>query len=610
VRRLGGRDGGDHRDAAHCAGEEAAPLRVNLPAKLLRTAEADRTIMLPVARLPAVALVEATLNRRSFLIGASSLVALSSIRSASAEGPATGIPGGSLPPGATAWRVDELPAVNQMRETILAVLEAKRIEYPGQSGWVQAFWAGDAYHGVFARDLATIGPMARFLFSPGHLRSGVEEFLHLQTPSGPEMGALPGVFYPGGGHDKATATSDEDLSVIHLAYLAYRHEAGAVWLRKAVNGASVIQRLNWAMEYLLRTRADARSGLITRANTTDWGDVKAEGGLNPTDRAPGDPAVLSIYDQALLFRGLLELAEMNDGAGLPAVAAEWRGRALAVRTTVNDLFWQPQRGFYRARIPLDATPRGYDEDAILGIGNVEVVRAGLADAEQARLIFINFERARLEARSPKVGIVNWPPYPEGVFASMLPGEYQNGGIWDWWGGRQIEAEFEAGQAALAYQHLAALAADWAHRPGEVWEWQELWTLRPRGSARYSGAAAVVGSAIVAGLFGIEMTREGYRISPRLAGRSGAVVADQPGTGRTFQLELGGLADGQILLRYRTTYAVPGEMRYLLPPGHSFVAAALDGQPLTARLEVVGDDRYVAFPIPGGAHQVQIRVVEA
>jgi hypothetical protein len=206
--------------------------------------------------------------------------------------------------------------------------------------------------------------------------------------------------------------------------------------------------------------------------------------------------------------------------------------------------------------------------------------------------------------------VNWPPYPEGVFADMLPGEYQNGGIWDWWGGRQIEAEFEAGQATLAYQHLVALAADWARRPGEVWEWQELWSRRPRGSTRYTGAAAVVGSAIVSGLFGVEMTRDSYRISPRLAGRSGAIVADQPGTGRVFQLELGGLADDQILLRYRTTYPFPGELRYLLPPGRSFVEGVLDGRPLTARIEVVGDDQYVAFPIPGGAHEVALRLAEA
>lgn len=537
-------------------------------------------------------------------------MALSPFRAAAAEGPATGIPGGTLPPVATAWRVDELPELNALRETILSVLEAKRIEYPGLSGWIQAFWAGDAYHGVFARDLATIGPMARFVFTPGHLRSGVEEFLFLQAPNGPEMGAVPGVFYPGGGHDKATATSDEDLSVIHLAYLAYRHEAGPSWLRKGINGGSVIQRLNLAMEYLFRTRADGHTGLITRANTTDWGDVKAAGGPNPTDRMPSDPVILSIYDQSLLFRCLLELAAMNDSAGLPAVAAEWRGRAMAVRTTVNELFWQPQRGFYRARIHLTAPPRGYDEDAVLGIGNVEAVRAGLADAEQARLIFTNFERARLAARSPKVGIVNWPPYPEGVFADMLPGEYQNGGIWDWWGGRQIEAEFEAGQAALAYEHLVALAEDWARRPGEVWEWQELWSHRPRGSTRYTGAAAVVGSAIISGLFGIEMTRDSYRISPRLAGRSGAIIADQPGTGRVFHLELGGLHNDQVRLRYRTTYAITGEMRYLLPPGHRFSVATLDGQPLSARVEVVGDDRYVTFPIPGGVHEIDLRLADA
>ncbi|MCL6647912.1 MAG: hypothetical protein K6U89_06225 [Chloroflexi bacterium] len=508
----------------------------------------------------------------------------------------------------TAWRVDEFPALGALRETVLSVLEANRIEYPGLSGYVQTFWAGDAYHGVFARDLGTIGPFARFVYPGEYLRSTVEEFLIQQTASGPEAGALPGVFYPGGGNDKATATSDEDLSVIHLAYLAYRHDGGVGWLRRTVEGLPIIRRLNWAMEFLYRTRVEASTQLLTRAETTDWGDVKAAGGEHPTDRLPGDPVVFSLYDQALLFRGLLELGELAEATGLSSIAADWRGRAFALRATVNRLFWQPQRGFYRARLFPVLTEQGYDEDAILSVGNVEAVRAGLADAEQARLIFANFERARLAARSPKVGIVNWPPYPEGVFATMLPGEYQNGGIWDWWAGRQIEAEFQAGQSSLAYQHLVALAEDWAQRPGEVWEWQELWSRQPRGSSRYTGAAAVVGSAIVSGLFGIEMTREGFRLSPRLAGRSGAIIAEQPGTGRVVQLELGGLDQDTIQVRYRTSSVGTGELRYLLPPGLGARLVLLDDQPLAARTETVGDDQYVVVPIPGGAHTVTFRLL--
>ncbi|MCS7002587.1 MAG: hypothetical protein NZ518_07055, partial [Dehalococcoidia bacterium] len=347
----------------------------------------------------------------------------------------------AIPP-VTQWRLDDMPHLGPMRFSIVQTLDANRIEYWGRTGVIEAFWAGDAYHGVFARDMATVAPFARYLYRPTAIRTAVEEYGYFQYAGGPYAGLFPGVVHPGGPIDKATATSDEDTSVIHLAYVAYKHDAGPRWLRSTVNGQTVIARLNTAMQALFAWRGDPRTGLIWRANTTDWGDVKLHGGEHVTDYLPGEGSVMTIYDQALLFRALMELAEMNDAAMLPAVAAEWRRRAAVVRDNANALFWLPERGYYRARVLVTQAPfPGFDEDTVLGAGNIEAVRAGLADVEQARLIFRNFERARLEARSPKVGMVAWPPYPERMFVNYLPGEYQNGGVWDWWGGRQIEAEF-------------------------------------------------------------------------------------------------------------------------------------------------------------------------
>lgn len=516
---------------------------------------------------------------------------------------------GDAPGSLTYWRVDEIPQLGNMHESIATTLLANRIEYPGKSGNVEAFWAGDAYHGVFSRDMATIAPFARYMFTPNHARTPAEEFLYLQSNNPIDAGALPGVFTPGAGNDKATVTSDEDFSVIHLAYTFFQNDGGSQWLQRNIGGQSVIQRLNGSMDYVWRNRTDPASGLIKRGNTTDWGDVKLDGGPNPTDMAPGDAWYLTVYDQAHAFGALLELAAMNDAAGRPDISAELRGRASAVRDRTNAIMWQSQRGFYRPRVAVGGQGVAVNDDAVLGAGNIEAVRFGLADVEQARLIFQVFERAKAAAGAQKVGLVAWPPYPEGTAGGMMPGEYQNGGIWDWWGGRQIETEFKAGQSQLAYKHLVGLAQEWATRPGEVWEWQELWSGKVRGSSRYTGAAATVGNAIVEGLFGIDLGRDGFTLTPRLAGRSGAIFAQHPGTGRQMQLELGGIIDGTVLVRYGTTYLGSGTLRYLLPADKRSIQLTIDGLPVPSGEETIGDDRYLVATVPGGSHQLTIRVVD-
>ena len=83
---------------------------------------------------------------------------------------------------------------------------------------------------------------------------------------------------------------------------------------------------------------------------------------------------------------------------------------------------------------------------MVSIANAVAVYTGLADTSERGPIFRALEAARLAAGAAKPGLSLYPPYPPGFFdyPQMSPGQYQNGAVWDWWGGIQISAELLEG----------------------------------------------------------------------------------------------------------------------------------------------------------------------
>src|SRR5439155_22554338 len=268
------------------------------------------------------------------------------------------------------WELEGHPELAALAPTIRAILERNHARYPGPNGAVEGYDAGPSYGDwntpllpdlIFARDLATILPLARFYAGDATLQSGVEEFLRLQYTDATSSadgdlglpvgaGALSGTIAPSFAVDKATATSDEEPSVILAALVAYRAGGGAPWLLDEVDGLAVVDRLDLAMEWLLAHRLDERVGLIERGHTTDWGDLTMGASPQPTDVGPGDAWTYSVYDQAIGVAALEGLVEMNLAAGQDDRAAAYRERAAAIRAAADALLWQPQRGYYRLRL--------------------------------------------------------------------------------------------------------------------------------------------------------------------------------------------------------------------------------------------------------------------
>lgn len=535
------------------------------------------------------------------------------------------IPGPNTQP--TAWRLEGNDALNNMRQSIDGTFKAVEAREMGLTGQFVGFRPGALYAHIYARDSATIAPTAQYFYEMPWLTRPVEEFLALQydgTPGDPEdarwrtpgqLGAVSGTV---GGNEIAGAkmlvVSDEESSVITMAYIAVKAGAGPEWLKQQQAGKPRIQRLNEAMDWLFAKRFDQSVRLIKRGNTTDWGDVAVGVGHSSGEYAK-EPAewTASIYDQAWAYRALQQLAEMNTLVGQGDIAEHQRVRARLLRQSSAERLWQADRGYFRTRILLPPLMAEFDEDRIVSVANGIAVYAGLADPSEIKPIFSNLERARIEAKAPKPGLTLWPAYPLGFFdyPQMTPGRYQNGAVWDWWGGMQISGEFWAGHSALGRKHLELVAQDWAREPGEIYEWQETGTGKNLGSAAYTGAAASMGEAIISGLYGVELNPDRWAISARLGAQSGGIHVFHPPSGCTLDYWQTYAGD-RMALEWETTHPNPGELRVVLPDNVKVDSALLDQKPVRMRLEAVGDDKFAVLPdkAPPGKHRLELRLVEA
>jgi Bacterial alpha-L-rhamnosidase 6 hairpin glycosidase domain len=512
------------------------------------------------------------------------------------------------------WELDGMPELAGMEPTVRSVLTEDHIQFRAIDGQaIDGFFPGATYvstnsagglmFNLYVRDTATILPMARYYFGPSAMRSSVEAFLRLQY----QDGAISATVGPELKVDKASVTSDEETSLVLAAFAAYRATGDAGWLTKDVAGQALLDRLARAMNWLLTTHLDPGTGLIKRGHTTDWGDVKWETDGDASHMQPGDQWTVSIYDQAIAFAALQALASMDDAAGRQADAQRWRARAQQLQAQANAVLWQdgPDRGFYRihAHLAPDTIKHTFDEGTIVAIGNAAAVYYGLADGNQVPRILDALERARLAARAPKVGLSLDPPYVGWLTGQMAPRIYQNGALWDWWAGRQITGEFEAGYQTRARTHLFELARDWAAHPGIVHEWDSPWLERAGPEPRYAGAAAVVGQAIVEGLYGVDFVGRDVHLSPRLGERSGKVRVYEPAT------------DLYVAYRYQWTPSrvtlvygsnSPTALSVRLPvPWLDRTLVRLDGQDHPAKPEKTGEDSDLFLVVPSGTHRIDL-----
>jgi hypothetical protein len=523
----------------------------------------------------------------------------------------------------TSWILPGLPYLSDTAAYIPHNLSQGEAVFALADATIHGFRPGKDYLEMYARDIAWGMETTQYYYPDEYLREPIEAFLRRQytqatvsadgdfdVPAGP--GALGGIITPEGDVDKQTITSDEETSLIHAAYLYYSIANNVAWLQSAVGDQAVIQRLNLAADWLYSHRFDAELGLFWRGHTVDWGDVKFEKGTPYTDFDPQqDHRTASIYDQALAYMALSELAEMNAAVGDAARAGEWQARARALKERTNARLWQADKGFYLTHLHITPLEHDFDESAMVSISNALAIYAGLTDFDQSQAILDNLERVRMEAGADKPGLSIYPYYPNRWpdlffdYLGMGYGNYQNGGVWDWWGGVQIQTELLKGFADQGTEHLLQVANDWHKHPGNIIEWQS--TTDPehqQGSDYYSAAAGTVGHAIIEGLFGIQLGSQGLLLQPRLGLNDAFVRVYQPATDRYAAYRYDWDQD-VIRIDYGTNAAPPVAIKVLTSRPEQILGVSLDDQAMAFSIERVGNDAYIALSGPSGQHSLQI-----
>ncbi len=565
----------------------------------------------PAPRRPSWARPLTGIGRRRFL----SLVGATGAWLTATAGSALAAPtGGAEAPdepsdaSRTTWWINDAPSIDGMAPRIRDTLAATARELPWHGRTVKGNSAGALYAPIFVRDMATIQPILPYYLPPDFMHTPVEGFLASQDRFGISNGAVAATLNAQGSVDKATVVSDEETSAVHAAYAYYRAFGGADWLRSDVDGRQVIDRLGDALGYLWTNRRWSDGSLLYRGHTTDWGDVKRRAGAEPTDLETGDGLTISPFDQAWHFRALHDYASMLDALGRTSEAESQRARAAQVQAETHELLWQASRGHYRVHAHATDWTDPFDEDAVIPISSVLSIYAGIASPQQVIPIFEATARAETDAGTNRAGLTLSPPYPDDFFQSrrMAGGEYQNGAVWDWWGGLQIVSEFEHGQAERAIAHLDAVARAWESVNG-VHEWFHIPSQSGQGSTQFAGAAATMAQAVIRGLFGLDVSTDAYRVTSRLGGYSGGLRAVRPGGGRIDVVQ--SAYPAFMFLDIRAETGNVGRVAIRVPRGWDNIIVFVDGRVTPATRWASGVDDYVGtWSIGSGTHSIIVAKV--
>ena len=532
--------------------------------------------------------------------------------------------------GEVSFRLSD-PALQALTRHLAPTLEANRKQLRGRTGPVRGFGAGALYPQVWLRDSATLIPLARYLYAREHLDSWLVEHLAHQREDGAlrdwiaagepsafraDAPAVEEVYRDGAlviSADRNTTEADQETSAVEAAHQAFRISGDRAWLRRPVAGRPLVDRLDAALSFLRRKRFSRRYGLVTNAFTADWGDVSPMyGDQRAIYLDERTPLVVGLYTNALFYRAAGDLQELLEAAGRPARARFWRDEARRVRASVNRHLWQEARGFYRVHL-LETVPSGWappdDADTFALGGNAVAVLHGIADAAQSARIFAVAEERQRRYRVSTVAGTLLPPYPSGFFRHPIlrePYTYQNGGQWDWFGGRLVLAEFERGHSVAARRQLGEIAARVA-RSGGLREWATR-EGAGRGSAAYAGSAGALGAALIGGLFGVDLAGGRLTLTVRLGEEAGELQVREPATDTDVACSSAYDAASRTLrVSYSSGARRAGMLRVRMPPGMRPVSAILDGQARTLRMETLGEDVYAALTTAPGAHELKLKL---
>jgi hypothetical protein len=418
------------------------------------------------------------------------------------------------------WFVDGEKEINYCALLSESILEGNYKKFYFENEEIYGVTAGSVYPQLWIRDASTAVPVLRHLYKENELVSWIITHLSLQN----DTGELQDWIMENDKTGKNTTESDQETSLVIAAYDVSR-TIGYEWLNQELNSNTVLFRLEYALEFLFLYKIDKKYGLIKSGHTADWGDVSNEyfdeRALNLQSNSN---EVLGIYTNSLVYSAITKLSYMFSRLGYDKKSNYWDDKGITILNNIQKHLWQKSQGFFLTHINLNSIPHiGFDEHLIFPMGgNAIAIEAGVANSIQTQTIFKKAIFLQNKYSQSTISGSLLPPYPNNYFKHPIMDErfeYQNGGQWDWFGGRFVLQMFQNGNKQ-AFTKAKEICQKTMFN-NNMYEWDDV-DGRGRGSPRYSGSAAAVSRMIIEGLFGIDWSLDKIILTPRLAMKNGYI----------------------------------------------------------------------------------------
>ncbi len=368
--------------------------------------------------------------------------------------------------------------------------------------------AGSGYAEVWIRDLNTFIELALDVGDQKKIRESLLVFFHFQGEDGniidgyvPTSQAKVGYKYieaksrPQFKGHKNTVETDQETSLIQALYKYVQDTGDRAILSEPINGATVSDRLERALTFLLEHRFNKKYGLIWGATTVDWGDVQPEHSWG-VELDENSHLTVDIYDNAMLIIAINNYLDLLGDD--PVKASKWKATRQRIYTNVRTHLWDADLHKFRPHLYIDDSPFGvdFDETRIYYHGGTAIaIEAGILTKIEIGQTLRDMINNKQFSGAASIGLTIYPPYPQGFFKNkgMGPFSYQNGGDWTWFGGRMIQQLIVNGYVEEAYQELRPMVERVIKNEG-FFEWYTV-TNEPKGSGTFRGSAGVLGRAI-------------------------------------------------------------------------------------------------------------------
>lgn len=398
----------------------------------------------------------------------------------------------------------------QLAEQILNDTLMNRVDSMAREVVKGGFNAGDGYGEVWIRDYNTFIELAMEVMPDSLIQDNLLTFFRFQGKTGDIVDGFidikKAVSSEGGykyryaesepryAAHKNTVETDHEASLIQAVWRYVTKSGNRDFLKTVVDGKTVDERMNRALEFLMTERYSEKYGLLWGATTADWGDVQPE---HPWGVALDENSHLciDIYDNAFFIIAINHYLELTDNA---EAKKHWAEVCDAVKKNVRRHLWDAKAMKFIPHIYLDGSPfpADFDENAVYYHGGTAIaIEAGLLSKEEIKASNDAMLANVKASGAPTIGLTVYPPYPEGFFQNkgMYPYGYQNGGDWTWFGARMIQQLVRNGMVQEAYNEVRPMLERVVRNQG-FYEWYAV-DGTPSGSGTFRGEAGVLHKAI-------------------------------------------------------------------------------------------------------------------